>query len=218
MDPLPSPGPKPYIHSDEVPEDGAQDDAQSDVKSVPGEQSSKVPRLLVVNSEGFTLWDDHFGKLKAVVQAWNNASQESPSSSSSAQPAHLTPKPGSAKQDQDTNVIDDSKTSDPEIVSGPYATLITLLRAQHTSFSDFGVLVPFGRLAREGKLFLGMTGDLISSFLQEPTGAESTEFRNELEKLKKVELKTEDINLHKPDSETEWKKRIVGEVGDVIVH
>ncbi|KAI0089141.1 platelet-activating factor acetylhydrolase, isoform II-domain-containing protein [Irpex rosettiformis] len=210
MDPLTSPGPIPYM---------------PEVSSVPGEKGSETPRLLVINSEGFTLWDEHFDRLKEVVKGWNKG----PSQSQSLEP----PQPettgsngfGNAHINQ-TDDDEDTKPSSHPPISGPYATLITLLRAQHTSFSDFGVLVPFGRLAREGKLFLSTTGDLLSAFLHEEKDAESMDgsgvenerFVEELGKLTQVDLQMEDINLHKPDSETEWKKRIVGEVGDVVLH
>ena len=191
--------------------------------------------MLVINSEGFTLWDEHFDRLKDVVKGWNGVTSPPPPVPS--QPAQPTPDDanitrvssnGTAHGYRDSTGEESSQVPLEEPVSGPFATLITLLRAQHTSFSDFGVLVPFGRLAREGRLFLTTTGDLLSAFLSEDSDASSSSsdrrevenerFIEELGKLSKVDLRTEDINLHKPDSETEWKKRIVGEVGDVVLH
>ena len=54
LEPLPSPGPSPYA---------ARVSAESSEDTTPG--------LLVINSEGFTLWKPHFERLKAVVEAWN---------------------------------------------------------------------------------------------------------------------------------------------------
>lgn len=34
--------------------------------------STEPPQLLVINSEGFTLWDDHFAQLQAVVRDWTS--------------------------------------------------------------------------------------------------------------------------------------------------
>ena len=49
LEPLPSPGPEPFI----------------------GRHSpSKHPKLMVINSEGFTLWKDHFKRVEQVVPAW----------------------------------------------------------------------------------------------------------------------------------------------------
>ncbi|KAI0082445.1 hypothetical protein K474DRAFT_1611459 [Panus rudis PR-1116 ss-1] len=36
-------------------------------------KSYSPPKLLVINSEGFTLWDDHFARLKHIVQSWQGA-------------------------------------------------------------------------------------------------------------------------------------------------
>ena len=49
LEPLPSPGPKPFT----------------------GHHSpSKHPKLMVINSEGFTLWEDHFKRVEQMVPTW----------------------------------------------------------------------------------------------------------------------------------------------------
>jgi platelet-activating factor acetylhydrolase len=177
IDPLPSPGPAPY-----TPE-----------SSMPSEESSQVPELMVINSEGFTLWDEHYNRLAGVVRSWNDISHSGPQAAEPSSPA-----------------VEESSQGK---VSGLRATLMTLVRAQHISFSDFGVLLPFGRYAREGRRFLSVTEELILAFL-----GGRHQFEEVLGKQKQVEGKVEEFNTHKPDSATEWKKRIVGEVGDIVVH
>ncbi|KAF9464383.1 platelet-activating factor acetylhydrolase [Collybia nuda] len=54
LEPLPSPGPVPLIH--------AHDD-------------NRLPRLLVMNSETFTLWKDHYSRLQDVVNMWEPQGQ-----------------------------------------------------------------------------------------------------------------------------------------------
>jgi platelet-activating factor acetylhydrolase len=49
LDPLSSPGPEPFTY-----------------------QGSELrhPKLMIINAEGFTLWKDHFKRLKEIVPAW----------------------------------------------------------------------------------------------------------------------------------------------------
>lgn len=54
MDPLPTPGPQ-----------------LSRLK----EQPEKPARILVINSEAFTLWRDHFNRLQDVMAAWEPQGQ-----------------------------------------------------------------------------------------------------------------------------------------------
>lgn len=149
MEPLPSPGPSPWK-------------VEASLQSSPN-----PPKLFVINSEGFTLWDDHFDRLKEVVQLWKQ---------------HLT------------NPND--------------ANLVTILRCQHISFSDFGLLFPFGRRAREGKKFLQTIFDLSGAFLD-----------NRLEDtLKHYQLREEKTEEVKAKNAMDWSKRFVGELGDLIKH
>ncbi|KAK7060480.1 hypothetical protein VNI00_001245 [Paramarasmius palmivorus] len=69
LEPLPSPGPMPL--------------SSSGIKTDPDSLSSKstlsgtetLPEMLVINSEGFTLWRDHFARLEDVVKKWGPESK-----------------------------------------------------------------------------------------------------------------------------------------------
>ncbi|KAH8106025.1 platelet-activating factor acetylhydrolase [Cristinia sonorae] len=56
LEPLPSPGPGPWRVEDSL-----------------NKTPRPIPRLLLLNSEGFTLWEDHFAKLKEFVQVWKQS-------------------------------------------------------------------------------------------------------------------------------------------------
>ncbi|TFK43726.1 platelet-activating factor acetylhydrolase, isoform II-domain-containing protein [Crucibulum laeve] len=78
LDPLPSPGPIPISTSDSMPAHTT--DIGSSKTSLDGitinteNGSSKAlsphPRMLVINSETFTLWKDHFERLREVISGW----------------------------------------------------------------------------------------------------------------------------------------------------
>ncbi|KAF8897699.1 platelet-activating factor acetylhydrolase [Infundibulicybe gibba] len=53
LEPIPSPGPTPLPPGPS-----------------PREKTQKLPRMLVINSETFTLWKDHFARLRDVVLSW----------------------------------------------------------------------------------------------------------------------------------------------------
>ncbi|KII94903.1 hypothetical protein PLICRDRAFT_47906 [Plicaturopsis crispa FD-325 SS-3] len=59
LEPIASPGPSPYAASSSAGET----------------QLQNMPRMLVINSEGFTLWKDHFERLKGVVNGWGPAAR-----------------------------------------------------------------------------------------------------------------------------------------------
>lgn len=91
---------------------------------------------------------------------------------------------------------------------GTHAWLVTLVRARHISFSDFGVIVPFGSYAREGRRFLDVICELTEAFLA------GVGFEDVLRRQNQVECKLESVQ----DSKKQDEKRLVGQVGDVIVH
>ncbi|KAJ3538581.1 hypothetical protein NM688_g6497 [Phlebia brevispora] len=68
LEPLPSPGPAPLR-----------------VESSFSSQPRLPPELLVINSETFTLWKEHFPKLEDIVNIWNNSAEDQ----SNKQRAHL---------------------------------------------------------------------------------------------------------------------------------
>ncbi|PSR74969.1 hypothetical protein PHLCEN_2v9383 [Hermanssonia centrifuga] len=153
LEPLPSPGPQPS-HTE---------------PSSPREP----PILLVVNSEGFTLWDDHFTRLKDIVKCWNGASKDH-----------------------------------SELVSGRRAQLVTVARSKHVSFSDFGVILPFGQMARDGRKFLDTMSNLAIGWVED-------RFDESLQQQKKASGATEWVNAK---GDKKGKRRFVADVGDIIVH
>lgn len=81
LEPLPTPGPQPYLKAgsdkgiatsvrsslDDTMDGG---ESESQIK----EQNLALPRLLVINSEFFTLWKDHFSRLRDIVKSWQPGS------------------------------------------------------------------------------------------------------------------------------------------------
>ena len=79
LEPLPSPEPSPYSSrsSDPQPEpttptsyssESTLEESQAETLDV--FKSRSLPHMLVLNSDPFTLWDEHFARLKGVVAAW----------------------------------------------------------------------------------------------------------------------------------------------------
>lgn len=74
LEPLPSPGPTPFVR----PEGPGMPPISTDVdyiqeslkSSLTDKLDSPHPRMLVINSETFTLWKDHFARLQEVVSGW----------------------------------------------------------------------------------------------------------------------------------------------------
>ncbi|KAF7967934.1 hypothetical protein HWV62_32517 [Athelia sp. TMB] len=115
------------------------------------------PRMLVLNSEGFTLWTAHFERLRGVVRAWGR--------------------------------------------------VLTLVRAEHISFSDFPLL-PLLRRAR-GAALMDRTVELAHAFL----GGRVDEV------LKGMGARVREMEVVEAAGKGgKGKRRLVGEVGDVVVH
>lgn len=75
LEPLPSPGPIPFFRPEgpdmPVPILTDIDFIQESLQSSPNDKlDSPHPRMLVINSETFTLWKDHFERLQEVVSGW----------------------------------------------------------------------------------------------------------------------------------------------------
>ena len=80
LEPLPSPGPAPYSVQNAIinPElttlssgsssESTLQESGTDISDVL--KPKPLPRMLVLNSDPFTLWKDHFERLKGVVEAW----------------------------------------------------------------------------------------------------------------------------------------------------
>lgn len=138
LEPIPSPGPCP-------PPQG------------PGDA---LPQLLVINSEKFSLWKDHFARLIGVVQAW-----------------------------------------EPE-----RRRVLTILRSQHESFSDFALLPLVSR--RAARIVMDRIMELSEAFID---GSIDT-FVDETA-TRKMEIR---IVGKKPDGSPQ--RQLVGEVGELIAY
>jgi len=74
LEPLPSPGPTPFVR----PEGPGMPPILTDIdyiqeslkSSLTNKLDSPRPRMLVINSETFTLWEDHSARLQEVVSGW----------------------------------------------------------------------------------------------------------------------------------------------------
>lgn len=79
LEPLPSPGPAPVSGSKrEFPQvvdplEVIMSSVDDKIKNHPQQVDYRLPRMLVINSELFTLWKDHFARLQSVVGAWEPA-------------------------------------------------------------------------------------------------------------------------------------------------
>ncbi|KAJ7684003.1 platelet-activating factor acetylhydrolase, isoform II-domain-containing protein [Mycena rosella] len=70
LEPLPTPGPTPTASisrpsTSTLSEGTPPSESESELKS-----SSALPKMLVINSQVFSLWKDHFSRLAGVVDAW----------------------------------------------------------------------------------------------------------------------------------------------------
>ncbi|KZT72535.1 hypothetical protein DAEQUDRAFT_808989 [Daedalea quercina L-15889] len=188
LEPLPTPGPAPRVEAT---------------------RDSRAPRVLILNSEEFTLWRDHFARLRTVVQEWRQPN--SPYSSCSRDNNHddspSRPDPRSSRSDrrhheQDAGVKE-GKTHP--------AKFVTLIRAKHVSFSDFSVIWPIGHLAPSGRVLLRMVGDLALAFFNDDLGSA-------LDELPKREMEEERRGSVKSTPPGRRKRRLKGRVGEIIVH
>lgn len=80
IEPLPSPGPNPYKSSPNPRQDpsplnnGAISSDPSAIVSTGNSDDARATgsmRLLVINSEGFTLWGEHYARLQGIVRSWD---------------------------------------------------------------------------------------------------------------------------------------------------
>jgi platelet-activating factor acetylhydrolase len=116
--------------------------------------------MLVLNSDRFTLWEDHFERLKGVVEAWEPEGRR----------------------------------------------VLTLVHAEHSSFSDFPLLPILRR--NNAQVLMDLLSRLSLAFLD---GQMEDALRDAKPRKMEVEIigKTKDGKL---------KRRLVGEVGEIIIH
>ncbi|KAL0949350.1 hypothetical protein HGRIS_009420 [Hohenbuehelia grisea] len=180
LEPLPIPGPSPFsslahevesvasasstVSLKENPMSAASADNEAPSTKNPvaeqGRPNTANLELLVINSEKFTIWKDHFARLQGVVQEWAPQGQR----------------------------------------------LLTVVRSQHPSFSDFLVL-PVIR-TKSARTLMGTIVALSVAFLD-------NRLREELRVRKTREMEVRVVGK-KPDGKP--KRELLGEVGDVIVH
>jgi platelet-activating factor acetylhydrolase len=77
LEPLPTPGPVPYTTFASTGETVAKSSLEDATSSKQGAASSSDPKskanhskMLVINSETFTLWKDHYARLKESMAQW----------------------------------------------------------------------------------------------------------------------------------------------------
>ncbi|KAF9569098.1 hypothetical protein CPC08DRAFT_732375 [Agrocybe pediades] len=79
LDPLPSPGPFPVRHDIKTEERASSEtEVASEMDAAlpgndlnPKSEGGSHPEMLVINSEAFTLWKDHYARLKEVIAGWH---------------------------------------------------------------------------------------------------------------------------------------------------
>ena len=191
LEPLPSPGPAPRV------------DATRD---------ARAPRVLIINSEEFTLWRDHFARLQSVVREWRQPGP-GPGSRSDEGRSHNMDSDARSSRSSDRHRREQSVGGGEGEGEGEDRApkLITLIRAKHVSFSDFSVIWPIGHLAPSGRILLRIVGDLALAFFGDALGAA-------LERLPKREMEEERRSSVKSTPPGRRKRRLRGKVGEVIVH
>ncbi|KAK2466113.1 hypothetical protein APHAL10511_001755 [Amanita phalloides] len=154
LEPLPIPGPMP--HSRTGFGGGADsDDFDSDIIVKDG---SVLPQILVINSETFTLWDEHFSRLQKVVKAWEAE------------------------------------------------RIITLVGSKHQSFSDFGILPLIN--TKEAIKLHERTVSISLAFLD----------YNLEQHLQEAPIRDMEAVVIGMKDNGKPKRKLLGNVGDIIVH
>ncbi|KDQ29301.1 hypothetical protein PLEOSDRAFT_1092914 [Pleurotus ostreatus PC15] len=184
LEPLPTPGPSPYssatlanaiesvnsasASASTLHHDSHDSDNRDVAHAMPSvhhqkgefEQARSHPRILVINSERFTLWKDHFSRLQDVIKEWEPRGE----------------------------------------------SILTIIRAEHQSFSDFPVL-PLLR-NKTSRMIMQLIANLSISFLD-------GSIEHTVETLETREMEAKVIGT-KPDGSP--KRQLIGDAGDVIIH
>lgn len=189
LEPLPSPGPAPRVEAT---------------------RGARASRVLIINSEEFTLWRDHFARLQGVVREWRQpgagAGSRAHEGRSSGTDSRSSRSSRRHRREQSVGGGEDEGEGDDRAPK-----LITLIRAKHVSFSDFSVIWPIGHLAPSGRVLLRIVGDLALAFFGDALGAA-------LERLPKREMEEERRSSVKSTPPGRRKRRLRGKVGEVVVH
>ncbi|KJA29853.1 hypothetical protein HYPSUDRAFT_127126 [Hypholoma sublateritium FD-334 SS-4] len=167
LEPLAIPGPVPFEFpspptSDSIGESGSSSLEAATVAPVASmDLDTKLPRprMLVINSEAFTLWKEHYARLQKVVAEWE------------PQGGHI----------------------------------LTILGSAHVSFSDFPVL-PIIR-KRTARPVLDTITNLSLSFLDDRLS----------EAIQTIPTRTMEIEIVGVKKDGKPKRKLVGNVGDVII-
>ncbi|KAG6911247.1 hypothetical protein DXG01_003114 [Tephrocybe rancida] len=163
LEPLPIPGPVPISRNPA--EVVAQFTTEPDPISPPGDvthaghRDNRLPQMLIINSETFTLWKDHYARLEEVIKAW-----------------------------------------EPE-----GGLLLTLVASKHEAFSDFPSLPVIRSSA--AKTHMDVLSKLSIAFLD-------GKLEEALRSTSTRKLEAEVIGKKKDGKP---KRKLLGEVGDVIV-
>jgi platelet-activating factor acetylhydrolase len=171
IEPIPSPGPAPLsdrnlnISPEGSPEQTTASTGSLSESTAKGsgtlmQDSRSLPRMLVLNSDRFTLWKDHFERLKDVVEAWEPEGQR----------------------------------------------VLTLVRAEHASFSDFPLLPILRRAGAQ--IVMDLLSKLSLAFLD-------GQMEEALGEVKTRKMEVEIIGKLKDGKP---KRRLIGEVGEIIIH
>lgn len=173
-------------------------------------RDARAPQVLIINSEEFTLWRDHFARLQGVVHEWRQP-DSGPRSPLGFQVHENRPPRTDSRSSRSSEPRRHERTAGEAGDEAPSAKLITLLRAKHVSFSDFSVIWPIGHLAPSGRILLRIIGDLALAFFGNTVG-------DALDKMPKREMEEERRSSLKSTPPGRRKRRLKGSVGEVIVH
>jgi len=189
LEPLPTPGPTPRVEAT---------------------RDSRAPQVLIINSEEFTLWRDHFARLQKVVHEWR---QPNSPSSSGDEPDEHRPSSAGLGSNGPRGRLAEAQDAGTQLEGDdfPPAKLVTLIRAKHVSFSDFSVIWPIGHIAPSGRILLRTVGDLALAFFKDDLGAT-------LDQLPKREMEEEHRGSVKSTPPGRRKRRLKGSAGEIIVH
>jgi platelet-activating factor acetylhydrolase len=155
------------------------------------------PPLAVINSERFTLWNEHFQKLKDITESWNVRAK---SNNENEQGVGREENGATLMTIGECPLV--SRTQGPVRLS-TMLTFVSAVQSQHEDFSDFPLLYPFKQ--RRSVALHGTIRALSLAFLQDRLSAELA---------KEPRKDKEAMDVHGKGG----KQKLVGEFGEVLVH